>query len=282
MDHARETALAFGLLLVVFSPLERLFPAHRQPVLRREWGTDLLFFLGQYLLFTAPVVGALTWVHASAGALPLGGLRAGVAALPLAAQLVLVVALCDVGIYWAHRWSHTNRFLWRFHRVHHTAETIDWLAAYREHPLDNLYTRLVENLPAMLLGFPLEYLAGFAVFRGLWALYIHSNVALMPGPLRYLLGGPRLHHWHHARSHHSRVNFANLSPLCDLAFGTYFDPGEFPRRYGVRDGERRGYVGQLVEPIVPRATLDALAPRGAARRVEPASFAAERRAGAGS
>lgn len=261
MDAVRDTALAFGLLLLIFLPLERLFPAHEQRVVRREWGTDLLFFLGQFLLWTTPVVAVLVWVHGHALALPMGGLRSSVASLPIWVQFLLVIALCDVGIYWAHRWSHSNRFLWRFHRVHHTAETIDWLAAYREHPFDNLYTRVVENLPAILLGFPLEYLAGFAVFRGLWALYIHSNVALMPGPLRYLLGGPRLHHWHHARSHHSRVNFANLSPLCDLAFGTYFDPGAFPKRYGVREDVRRSYLGQLVEPLVPDGALDVLGPR---------------------
>src|SRR5262249_38358398 len=144
-------------------------------------------------------------------------------------------------------------FLWRFHRVHHTAEHLDWIAAYREHPLDNLLTRVTENLPLMLLGFPLETLAGFAAFRGLWALYIHSNCALTPGPLRFLLGAPRLHHAHHAVEHGGRVNFANLSPLMDLAFGTYHDPGRFPSRYGLGAPVEHAYVSQLAAPLVPAA-----------------------------
>ncbi|MCB9915874.1 MAG: sterol desaturase family protein [Planctomycetes bacterium] len=259
VERVLGTAATFGVLLLVFLPLERLFPAHRQRVLRREWGTDLLFFLGQALLFTVPVVAVLTWVHAHLDVLPLAGVRAGVAAWPFWAQVLCVVALCDVGIYWAHRLSHTNAFLWRFHRVHHTAERLDWLAAYREHPLDNLYTRLVENLPAMLLGFPLEALAGFAMFRGLWALYIHSNVSLTPGPLAYLLGSSRLHHWHHEPERGGRVNFANLSPLTDLVFGTYYDPGHMPERYGLgAEPSPRSWAGQLLEPLVPRAAFAAL------------------------
>lgn len=47
MSDLLDTALAFAILLVVFLPLERLFPAHRQAVVREQWGTDLCFFLGQ-------------------------------------------------------------------------------------------------------------------------------------------------------------------------------------------------------------------------------------------
>lgn len=252
MSQLLDPLLAFAVLLGIFLPLEKLFPAHRQKVLRKEWGTDLLFFLGQYLLWTAPVVAVLVFVHQNVGVLPLAGVRAFVASLPFWVQFLTVILLCDVSIYWAHRFSHRNKFLWRFHRVHHTAERLDWIAAYREHPFDNLYTRLVENLPAILLGFPLPALAGFAVFRGLWALYIHSNVRLSPGPLRYLLGAPRLHHWHHEVEGGGRVNFANVSPLMDLLFGTYHDPGRMPERYGIRDDVSHGYVAQLVEPLVPR------------------------------
>ncbi|MGE3172206.1 MAG: sterol desaturase family protein [Planctomycetota bacterium] len=253
MDAVADTAWSFAILLAIFLPLELLFPANGRRVLHRGSGTDLLFFLGQYLLWTAPVVAALTWVHRNTAALPLGGLQDAVRALPFALQFALVILLSDLSIYWGHRLSHQVPLLWRFHRVHHTAEKVDWLAAHREHPLDNLYTRLIENLPPILLGFPLPALAGFAMFRGLWALYIHSNVALSPGPLRYLLGAPRLHHWHHAEQLGGGVNFANLSPLMDLLFGTYYDPGHMPTRYGAGDGgPTGGYLRQLAAPLLPR------------------------------
>lgn len=255
IDNMMDAAMSFAIFMAVFLPLERLFPGHRQKILRREWGTDFLFFLGQYLLWTTPVVAGLVFIHNQVDSLPLAGVRAAVAAQPFWLQFFEVIFLCDLGIYWAHRWSHKNKFLWKFHKVHHTAEKIDWIAAYREHPFDNLYTRLVENIPAILLGFPIEALAGFAVFRGMWALYIHSNVSLAPGFLKYVLGSPRLHHWHHEIAHSGRVNFANLSPLMDLMFGTFHDPGHFPEagRYGIPENVARSYPAQLLEPLLPRS-----------------------------
>ena len=264
MSTVSDTLVSFAVLFAVFLPLERLFPAHRQAVLREQWLTDLAFFLGQYLLWTAPVVAVLVFASQHAAALPLGGIRAFVHGLPFWLQFVVVILVSDASIYWAHRWSHTNRFLWRFHRVHHTAPKLDWLAAHREHPFDNLYTRLVENLPLIALGFPLHALAGFAMFRGLWALYIHSNVSLTPGPLRYLIGAPRLHHWHHEVERGGRVNFANLSPLMDLAFGTFHDPGHFPERYGMGEPVSTAYVAQLLEPLLPRAWWSPLRARAGA------------------
>lgn len=264
----RSSVLAFAILFAIFVPLEWLFRAHRHGAWRKEFGTDLLFFFGQHLLWTAPVVAALVWIHGQTSLLPLEAVRSWVAGLPLWAQILLVIALCDIGIYWAHRWSHRNAFLWRFHKVHHTAERLDWVAAYREHPFDNLYTRFVENFPAILLGFPLEIIAGFAMFRGLWALYIHSNVNLSPGPLRYLLGSSRLHHWHHEWTKGGSCNFANLSPLTDLLFGTFHDPGHMPERYGIDDDTSHDYARQLIDPLLPASGRRAL-DRVWGRRVFP-------------
>ena len=255
MDALLQTLSSFLLLTAVFLPLERLFPGNRQRVFRAEWGTDLLFFLGQYLLWTAPVVAGLVLVRDKLDLLPLGGLRDFVAGWPMVLQFLAAILLSDLAIYWGHRLSHENAFLWRFHRVHHTAPHVDWLAAHREHPFDNLYTRLIENLPLIVLGFPLELLAGFAMFRGMWALFIHSNVSIDPGPLRYLIGSPRLHHWHHELERRGQLNYANLSPLMDLAFGTYYDPGHMPERYGIDEPISHRYVAQLVEPLVPTGLL---------------------------
>ena len=72
--------------------------------------------------------------------------------------------------------------------------------------------------------------------------------------LRVLLGAPRLHHWHHAIEGGGRVNFANLSPLLDVLFGTWHDPGRMPDRIGLTEPFARSYLGALVEPLLPQRT----------------------------
>ena len=70
--------------------------------------------------------------------------------------------------------------------------------------------------------------------------------------LQALLGAPRLHHWHHALDGGGRVNFANLSPLMDVLFGTWHDPGTWPERVGIREPFARSYAGAMLEPLLPR------------------------------
>jgi len=243
------TALSIVFLCVVFIPLEWAYPAQKaQRRFRPAWFTDLCFLLGQYLLWGAIVFWVLTHFGGWLQGLAPAGFRAAVAAQPWWLQAIGVVVLSDFLIYWGHRLQHHNAFLWRFHSIHHTAEHLDWLAAHREHPLDSIYTIGLINLPAFILGFPLETIAGFIAFRGLWAIYIHSNVRLPIGPLRAVIGAPELHHWHHAKDR-TAGNYANLSPLMDLLFGTYVCPGHEPESLGVEEPAAKSYIGHMVFPF---------------------------------
>jgi sterol desaturase/sphingolipid hydroxylase (fatty acid hydroxylase superfamily) len=252
--HIAGAGAAFLALFAIFRPLELAFPAKpKQGFFRPHWQTDLCFLLGQYLLFN----GLVFWVLAKLGpwiqvATP-GAVREWVASLNVWVQLLLVIFTGDVLIYWAHRVQHRVDFLWRFHSIHHSAEHLDWLAAHREHPVDSIYTILIVNIPVFALGFPIAALAQFAAFRGLWAILIHSNVRIPLGPLRVLLGAPELHHWHHDRDRDAG-NYANVSPLMDILFGTYRRPGAEPEAFGVQEPIPRSYLGQLLHPFRRRHT----------------------------
>jgi sterol desaturase/sphingolipid hydroxylase (fatty acid hydroxylase superfamily) len=198
-----------------------------QRFFRPAWGTDLLYYLGQCLLWNALVFGLLARMACPLSSVTPQGFRAAFGAQPFWLQAIEVVLASDVLVYWGHRLQHSVPFLWRFHAVHHSAEHLDWLAAHREHPLDTVYTVGLVNLPGFLLGLPLGMIAGLVAFRGVWALFIHSNVRIPLGPLRWFVGSPELHHWHHAKDRDAG-NYANLSPLMDIAFGTYRCPPHEP------------------------------------------------------
>jgi sterol desaturase/sphingolipid hydroxylase (fatty acid hydroxylase superfamily) len=247
-----SAGLGLVFLFLVFRPLEAAFPARAgQQFFRKAWFTDLCFYLGQTLFWSGLVFWLLSSFNHWLGDTVPSGFRQRVAAQPWWLQAVEVVLLSDLLIYWGHRLQHRVGFLWRFHAVHHSAEHLDWLAAYREHPLDSIYTVGLVNLPAMLLGFPFETLASFIAFRGLWAVYIHSNVRLPLGPLRLVIGSPELHHWHHDRDRDAG-NYGNLSPLMDLLFGTYRCPDHEPERFGIKEPSARTYPGYLLWAFLPR------------------------------
>lgn len=266
IDSLWTLAASFAVLAIVFAPLERLFPARPgQSVFRARWLVDLCFFAGQYLFFAAVTAwllrGVSVWLGAHSSTLL--ALRNQARGLPFWLHAGLSMALGDLLVYWFHRACHEYDFLWRFHAVHHSAEHLDWLAAHREHPLDGIATQLCLNLPGILLGLPFEAMGAIVVIRGFWAVFIHSNIRLPLGPLRYVLGAPEVHHWHHRKAARTIHNFANLAPWADLLFGTYHCP-EAPETYplGMTDPWPKGYLAQLVRPFFPERWWSVLTARG--------------------
>lgn len=252
VDVVSTALLSLIWLIVMFVPLERMFPARRrQKVFRRGFLTDLTFFFGHHLLFAALAASILVWACRPLAAIEVvTELWAAFDTVPLLVQLLIVWLAGDLVGYFGHRLQHRVDLLWRFHSVHHTAEEVDWLAAHREHPVDGLYTQAMVNLPAVLLGFELGGLLGLIAFRSLWAIFIHSNVRLPLGPLRYLVGSPALHRWHHARDRDAG-NYANLAPWIDVVFGTYFLPRQDPVSLGIEGYAPKGYFRLLLEPFLP-------------------------------
>jgi sterol desaturase/sphingolipid hydroxylase (fatty acid hydroxylase superfamily) len=247
---------ALALLAAVYWPLERAFPARAgQPWLRRALTTDTAFFFGQYLLWSGLALLLLRWLDGHLGAWVPLALRSSFASLPFVARALVVVLLGDLSVYGFHRACHRFEWMWRIHAIHHSSEHLDWLAAHREHPLDGIGTQLSINLPAMILGFSVNELAWLATLRGMWAILIHSNVRLPLGPLKWLLGAPEFHHWHH-RKHGAVQNFGNVAPWCDWLFGTHFqpEPGDETWEVGLVEPLPKSYLGLLLWPFRSRGS----------------------------
>jgi|GEM_PF-5562238 len=67
-----------------------------------------------------------------------------------------------------------------------------------------------------------------------------------------LIGSPELHHWHHDLNRNAG-NYANISPLMDIAFGTYVCPDHEPEKLGIDEKFPKNYAGQLLHPLLPEA-----------------------------
>jgi sterol desaturase/sphingolipid hydroxylase (fatty acid hydroxylase superfamily) len=247
-----NAALGFALLFALFVPLERCFTARSQPHLRADLDVDLGFFLFQYVVMSAVLLAVSGWLEQHVLPVSPSGLREAVQHLPLAGQAVLVCVLGDLGLYWGHRLSHTVPWMWRFHAVHHSAESLDWVAAHREHPLDGLYSHLFLTLPAVVLGVGREEIMAVYVFRGVCAVFVHSNVRMPLGPCGLLFGDPVLHRWHHARVEQTRHNFANLAPYLDVIFGTHHRPSDERYALGLVELPGRSFALPLAHPHLSR------------------------------
>jgi len=63
----------------------------------------------------------------------------------------------------------------------------------------------------------------------MFGMFIHANVKVNMGKLKYLINSPQLHLWHHANYQEVfHANFATKLSVWDYLFGTVYDPGHTP------------------------------------------------------
>ncbi|MBE2278249.1 MAG: sterol desaturase family protein [Rhodobacteraceae bacterium] len=151
----------------------------------------------------------------------------------LAYTLALFLA-GDLSRYWLHRLMHRNRWLWLFHRVHHSAEVLTPLLFYRLHPVETALFALRHAVVAGLVtgGFLFAFggrLDLYTIFGdnlfivvlfSLSANLRHSPVRLTYGRwLEHVLVSPAQHQIHHDRRH-LQSNFGSALAIWDWMFGT--------------------------------------------------------------
>ncbi|NRP73721.1 hypothetical protein ILFOPFJJ_04634 [Ensifer psoraleae] len=240
------------IIALIFIPLERLLPLHpEQKVFRRHWLNDViyLFFNGILIkLGLLLVVGSL--MIAIRVMIPEQGLPAYVQAQPIWLQAIEVILIADLGFYLAHRAFHAVPLLWKFHAIHHSIEEMDWLAAHRVHPVDQIATMTASLLPIFALGFSGSAVAIYALLYQAQSLLIHSNTRISLGPLKWLFASPQFHHWHHANERQAfDKNFAGQLSFIDVLAGTLYMPSRMPTAYGTDEPVPPLYHQQLAYPI---------------------------------
>jgi sterol desaturase/sphingolipid hydroxylase (fatty acid hydroxylase superfamily) len=250
-----------GLLLaaLIFIPIEQLLPLHHgQKVFRANWLHDLSYALLNSLVVVAGLAVITLGVIALSDWIVPAGFKAAVASQPYVLQTIELIVLADLGFYLMHRLFHAVPALWRFHAVHHSIEEMDWLAAHRVHPVDQILTKGASLIPCFALGFSEWAIIAYFMLYQWHSLMLHANIKLNFGPLRWLVASPEFHHWHHTnRVEAYDKNFAGQIALWDLIFGTAHMPkGEKPGDYGVDDKLPKGYFAQFVHPFIPAAAAE--------------------------
>ncbi|MCA9685723.1 MAG: sterol desaturase family protein, partial [Myxococcales bacterium] len=152
MDEVLLRPLIYAVLVgCMFVPLERLFPDHEAALgdHRPRLRTDVLFASVGAVLTQTLLLLVVGTVLAAASRL-----RPTASSLPTALAVPLGLLIFELVGYAYHRAAHAVPLLWRLHAVHHSAPQMDWLASFRQHPLEIVLMTLIQNLPLVLLGIP--------------------------------------------------------------------------------------------------------------------------------
>jgi len=257
----------FWLLLISGGvlTLERLLPRSRtQELLRPGFVQDLfwMIFNLQYAswMLAIAAVHTVAWFNRAFFhiGLPYPESLTLIAAWPLWLQFVTFFVLKDFLEWNIHRAFHLVPRLWEFHKLHHSAEHLDWAATFRAHWFELVVYKISIYLPLVILGVNETVIFWILVVSLTINELSHANLDFDYGWLRYVINSPRFHAWHHDFEMHGRggQNFGVSFVLWDWLFRTAHAPqtAKRPAKFGFKDIHvyPKGIWHRLWHPFGPR------------------------------
>ncbi len=247
-------ATAISLLLLLLErwlPLDRERGAANDPQLPNDLGhAAVANGIAQLSDASALVVGALLAADARAGL----GFALWPTGWPLVAQGMLAIVLADGLDYWRHRMLHRTAWLWPVHALHHSIDRLHVLKGPRNTFLDMVSRSVVVFGPLAALGAPAAALVWFPCAILVLGPIAHANLDLrLPAFVHRVLVTPPQHRVHHAMDPTlGDANFAVVTPLWDLLFGTYRQPdaGARPAVGIAGDTMPASFVRQALSPFL--------------------------------
>ena len=146
---------------------------------------------------------------------------------PLLLMCIIGIIVNDFVYYWCHRIMHT-KWGWPTHAAHHSDTHVNAFTAYRVHFLEWLMMTASYFFLLTWMQMP-DAIPIVIMLTSLHSVYVHMDLPFTHGPLRYLLSSPAYHRWHHADVPAAYgKNLANIIPLWDILFGTFYTFDKVP------------------------------------------------------
>ncbi len=186
------------------------------------------------------------------------------------AYTTVLTLVTDFTSYLVHLAMHKVPFLWEFHKIHHSATTMNPITQYRLHPVELIINNIQGMVVFGVVGGIFSYLSGGAVSKWVFlganvfsfAFFIfganlrHSHVKLHYfNFLEYIFISPVQHQIHHSkeRSHWNKNMGARLA-IWDWLFGTLHLSKDIEKiDYGIggdEDPKYKSFTQNMINPFI--------------------------------
>jgi sterol desaturase/sphingolipid hydroxylase (fatty acid hydroxylase superfamily) len=231
MSALAEVYLIILPVVLIASLIEAIWQSRTRPE-GYDWkamGCSMVIMIGRRLFELLPFGAAaailgIAWEHRL---------------FTLSLDRVWTVLLLFIGLeffyYWFHRFSHTMRWFWTTHSVHHSPNRLNLSAAYRLGWMGKITGTTVFFAPLVLMGFEPKVVMTALALNLLYQFWLHADWIPKLGWLEYVLNTPSAHRVHHARNaEYLDANFGGVLIVFDRLFGTYVEErADVPCEYGL-------------------------------------------------
>lgn len=144
-------------------------------------------------------------------------------------QYIIGLMAFDFGLYYIHRISHTVKWLWRLHAIHHSSERVYFLNGQKRH----LLHEILEGSPGFIIlwvvGIRPEVALVIIYTVNIHLLFQHANVNYRLGVFNKIFSASEGHRWHHQRDWKDvQGNYGAIFSVWDLIFGTFLHRNSIP------------------------------------------------------
>lgn len=164
--------------------------------------------------------------------------------------LFIGVMALDFSSWLVHIIMHKNKFLWRFHLIHHSDTNVDVSTGLRHHPGDSLLRGIFFMLLILVSGAPMYSVMVYQTLVVLTTAFTHANIRLpkkLDHILSYVLISPNMHKVHHHwKQPYTDSNYGAVFSIWDRLLGTFSKLDVDQIRYGLD----RHYPADKDEDIV--------------------------------
>ncbi len=178
--------------------------------------------------------------------------------MPYIINVFLGFLLFDLWIYFWHFLNHKSKFLWKFHRAHHSDIDMDSTTAIRFHTGEILISTILKIPVLIILGINPEIVIIHEIVLNVSTIFHHSNIALpesIDKILRVIIVTPNMHRIHHSQiMKETDSNYSTIFSFWDRLFRTFVMIKEIPGiKLGLKeyvDKKWQNLWGIIITPFV--------------------------------
>jgi sterol desaturase/sphingolipid hydroxylase (fatty acid hydroxylase superfamily) len=178
--------------------------------------------------------------------------------IPFWIKLIIGYLIIDIWMYTWHVINHKVKFLWLFHRMHHTDLNMDATSAIRFHPIEIIISTILRFSLLLLLGINPFIIIIYDMVLNTSTVFHHSNINLsekIDDLLRIVIVTPNMHRVHHSQNQYETdSNYSTTLSIWDRIFKTHIKR-VYPMQImlGLKEFEGnkwQGFIGMLITPFI--------------------------------